>query len=132
MHHQSSDKPSDSDKLAGRLDPYSTIIIAVVCCLAFHGYEVSNFTLSIDEESAISNLFFIQQGRWGEAVRHWLLIPNSSINIPLAPLATGLTFYSVAFVLFLQLVRVKYWENSGCCCTILLRLSRPPVYFRVQ
>lgn len=84
--------------------------LAIACCLFFHGYEIFNFTLSIDEELNLggeSPLVYIQHGRWGLALRAWLLMPDTTA--PIAAIATGLALYGAAFVLLIWKFGIRHW-----------------------
>jgi hypothetical protein len=91
---------------------YSAIAMSLACCLFFHGYEIFNFTLSIDEELNLGGenpLIYIQHGRWGTALRVWLLMPDTTV--PIAATATGLALYSAAFVLLIRYFRIQHWGS---------------------
>ena len=85
------------------------IVIAVFCSLFFHGYEMFQYTLSIDEELMLTNsdpLRYIRRGRWGASIFSWLRTP-----LPVTHLMTGLVLYGAAFVLLMRRLEVKNWES---------------------
>jgi hypothetical protein len=89
---------------------YAAVALGVACCLFFHGYEIFNFTLSIDEELNLggeSALGYLQHGRWGLALRTLLLMPDTTA--PIAAIATGLALYGAAFVLLIRQYRIQHW-----------------------
>ena len=90
----------------------AAIGMALVCCVVFHGYEIFNFTLSIDEELK-AYLYTpsadIQQGRWGRVLYYWLIAENTTD--PVTPIAAGLTLYSVAFVLLIKNLLINNWRS---------------------
>jgi hypothetical protein len=93
------------------VDPVLAVAIAaaIFCCLFFHGYEVFQYTLSIDEElmlGGINPLQYIQLGRWGAFLLWWLRTP-----LPITPMVAGLALYSIAFVLLMRQFQIKNWES---------------------
>jgi hypothetical protein len=90
---------------------YTAILMAVVCSLFFHGYAIFNFTLGIDEEYPLmhSTIHAIQNGRWGQALRCWILARD--MTLPITPIATGLALYSTAFVLLINKLRIQHWST---------------------
>ena len=89
---------------------YAAVALAIACCLFFHGYEIFNFTLSIDEEVNLGgeDLFtYLQHGRWGLALRVLLLMPDTTV--PIAAIATGLALYGTAFVFLIRQYRIQHW-----------------------
>ena len=92
------------------VDPVLAVAIAaaIFCCVFFHGYEVFQYTLSIDEELMlwpINPLQYIQLGRWGGFLLSWLRTP-----LPVTSMMAGLTLYSTAFVLLMRQFQIKNWE----------------------
>ncbi len=91
----------------------AAIVMALVCVLLFHGYEIFNFTLSIDEEH---KLYFnnpatdVVQGRWGRALYYWLILPDTTI--PVTPIAVGLILYATAFVLLVKHFQLRQWQSA--------------------
>ena len=93
------------------VDPVLAVAIAaaIFCCVFFHGYEVFQYTLSIDEELMlwpINPLQYIQLGRWGGFLLSWLRTP-----LPVTSMMAGLTLYSTAFVLLMRQFQIKNWES---------------------
>ena len=93
------------------MDPVLAVAIAaaIFCCVFFHGYEVFQYTLSIDEELMlwpINPLQYIQLGRWGGFLLSWLRTP-----LPVTSMMAGLTLYSTAFVLLMRQFQIKNWES---------------------
>ena len=91
---------------------YAAIGMGILCSLYFHGYEIFNFTLSIDEEllqGSNEALAHIGQGRWGIALRYWLLIPDATL--PITPIATGLALYAIAFTLLIGKFKIQHWQS---------------------
>ena len=85
------------------------IVMAVFCSLFFHGYEIFQYTLSIDEElmlSKVNPLQYIRRGRWGAIAVSWLRTP-----LPVTHMMTGLVFYGTAFVLLMRRLQVQNWES---------------------
>ena len=83
--------------------------MAVFCSLFFHGYEIFQYTLSIDEELLLTKpnlLQYVRRGRWGAIIFSWLKTP-----LPVTHLMTGLVLYSAAFVLLIRRLQVKNWES---------------------
>ena len=112
---------------------YTAIVMAVVCCLFFHGYEVFNFTLSIDEELMRGSRVptsAVAQGRWGVALCHWLLMPDATLSI--TPIATGLALYGAAFVFLITKFRISALGLGRRCCAIVFRISCPCLRHCVQ
>ena len=88
----------------------AAIVSAIVCCLFFHGYEIFNFTLSIDEETNLGGepyFDYLQHGRWGLALRTWLFMPDTTV--PITAIGTGLALYGAAFVLLVRHYRIGTW-----------------------
>ena len=82
--------------------------MAVFCSVFFHGYEVFQYTLSIDEElmlGGVSPLEYVQRGRWGGIVLWWLRVP-----LPVTSMVAGLVLYTAAFVLLIRQFEIKNWE----------------------
>ena len=76
-----------------------SFLIAIIC----YGYEIFNFSLSIDEElasftNASDNRFLIEIGRWGTYLLNHLLFPYSLL--PYAPFLFGVLFLAAASVIF--------------------------------
>jgi hypothetical protein len=87
-------------------------VMAVAAVLFFHGYEIFNFTLSIDEELNLAGediYINIQQGRWGQALRILLLMPDTTA--PIVSLGTGFALYSAAFVLLARQLNIRHWGS---------------------
>lgn len=85
------------------------IVMAVFCSLFFHGYEMFQYTLSIDEELMLTKpdlLQYVRRGRWGAIIVSWLKTP-----LPVTHLMTGLVLYGTAFVLLIRRLQVKNWES---------------------
>jgi Glucosyl transferase GtrII len=90
----------------------AAIVSAVACCLFFHGYQIFNFPLSVDEELNLGGEnveTYLQHGRWGLALRTWLLMPDTTV--PIAATATGLALYGAAFVLLIRHYRIQHWVS---------------------
>jgi hypothetical protein len=78
-----------------------SIVMAVIC----YGYELFNFSLSIDEEGylfqkAINDMHWIELGRWGTYLINLLLFPYSLI--PFLPTLISIACISSASVLFVN------------------------------
>ena len=89
--------------------PAVAILTAVFCVFFFHGYEIFQYTLSIDEELMLEKvdlLRFVQRGRWGTIALSWLRTP-----LPVTHMAAGLMLYGTAFVLLIRQFQVKNWES---------------------
>lgn len=87
----------------------AAIVMAVFCSLLFHGYEIFQYTLSIDEELMLGKsdpLRYIRRGRWGASVFSWLRTP-----LPVTHMMTGLVLYGAAFVLLMLRLQVRNWES---------------------
>jgi hypothetical protein len=87
-------------------------ILAAAAILLFHGYELFNFTLSIDEELNLAGediYVNIQQGRWGQALRILLLMPDTTA--PIASIGTGFALYAGAFVLLARHLNIRHWGS---------------------
>ena len=87
----------------------AAIVSAVFCSLFFHGYEIFQYTLSIDEELMFGTtdpLRYIRRGRWGATVVSWLRTP-----LPVTHMMAGLVLYGAAFVLLIRRLQVKNWES---------------------
>ena len=87
-------------------------ILAASAILLFHGYELFNFTLSIDEELSLAGediYVNIQQGRWGQALRILLLMPDTTA--PIVSLGTGFALYAGAFVLLARHLNIRHWGS---------------------
>jgi Glucosyl transferase GtrII len=85
------------------------VVMAVFCVLFFHGYEILQYTLSIDEElmlGTIDPLHYVQTARWGGIVLRWLKTP-----LPITPMVAGLGLYSTAFVLLVRRLQITNWES---------------------
>ncbi|MGH6824140.1 glucosyltransferase domain-containing protein [Methyloceanibacter sp.] len=85
------------------------IVMAIFCSLYFHGYEIFQYTLSIDEELMLNKpdlLNYIRRARWGAFVVSWLRTP-----LPVTHMMTGLVLYGTAFVLLMRRLQVKNWES---------------------
>ena len=86
--------------------------MALACCVLFHGYEIFNSTLSIDEEERAylySPLTDIRPGRWGAAVYSWLVA--SSTTDPVTSIAVGLALYSASFVVLVRILKIQNWQS---------------------
>lgn len=91
---------------------YAAAALAFACCLFFHGYEIFSFNLSIDEELSLGGepyRDYLQHGRWGLALRYWLLMRDTTV--PMASTATGLALYGAAFVLLIKKLKIQYWGS---------------------
>jgi Glucosyl transferase GtrII len=87
----------------------TAVVVAVLCALAFHGYETFNYTLSIDEELMFGKedlLRRIQRGRWGLLAVAWLRQP-----MPVTHFVVGLVLYGAAFVLLMRRFEVRHWQS---------------------
>ena len=89
--------------------------VAAFCCLFFHGFEVFQYNLSIDEELMLHkvDLFnYIGRGRWGAIVVSWLRTP-----LPVTHAVGGLVLYSVAFFLLVRRLEIQHVESIiiGSC-----------------
>jgi hypothetical protein len=85
------------------------IAVAAFLCLFFHGYEIFQYNLSIDEELMLQQpdlLRYVRLGRWGAFFFSWLKAP-----IPVMPMVGGLVFYSAAFVLLIRRLDVRHWQS---------------------
>jgi Glucosyl transferase GtrII len=78
----------DETAFAGPLDLYASPSLLVIWGLAFflvYGYELFNFSLSIDEElytfGLSGPLGWLQQGRWGMALFSWVLPRISALPV---------------------------------------------------
>jgi hypothetical protein len=83
--------------------------VAIFCCLFFHGYEVFQYNLSIDEElmlTKVNLLNYVRLGRWGSFFFSWLRAP-----LPVTPMLGGLAFYSAAFVLLMRRLGIQHWQS---------------------
>jgi hypothetical protein len=90
----------------------AAVAVAVAGVLLFHGYEIFNFTLSIDEEINLAGEDFfanIQQGRWGQALRILLLLPDTTA--PIVSVGVGLALYGGAFVLLIRQLGILNWGS---------------------
>lgn len=86
--------------------------LAAANILLFHGYEIFNLTLSIDEEVNLAgeDLYInIQQGRWGQALRILLLMPDTTA--PIVSIGTGFVLYAGAFVLLVRQLDIRHWGS---------------------
>jgi hypothetical protein len=85
------------------------IAAAAVSCLFFHGYEVFQYNLSIDEELMLHEpdlLNYVRLGRWGAFFFSWLKTP-----LPVTSMFGGLALYSAAFVLLMRRLDVQHWQS---------------------
>jgi hypothetical protein len=76
-----------------------SFLIAIIC----YGYEIFNFSLSIDEElasfnNASNNRFLIEIGRWGTYLLNRLMFSQSLL--PYAPFLFGVLCLAAASVIF--------------------------------
>jgi hypothetical protein len=88
----------------------AAVALGAVAILFFHGFEIFNFTLSIDEELNLGGediLLNIQQGRWGQALRILLLMPDTTA--PVVSIGGGLMLYAGAFVLLIRQLEIQHW-----------------------
>jgi hypothetical protein len=103
--------------------PHEVLLAAVAAAIAgillFHGYEIFNFTLSIDEEVNLAgeDLYAnIQQGRWGQALRILLLLPDTTA--PVVSVGIGLALYGAAFVLLIRQLGIRHWASVAVAAPI--------------
>lgn len=99
----------------------SSLLIAVIS----YGYELFNFTLSIDEEtqsfkSASDTGVIIAVGRWGLFLLNWLLIPQSVL--PYLPMLIALFCLSFISVVILNIEKNDF--VSGLVFSIIF-ISNP-------
>lgn len=86
------------------------IAFLVAGSLLSYGFELFNFNISIDEESAgvaRAQLFWIRMGRWGTYLVNRLITPYTTI--PVLPLAFSLILWSISLVVIFRLIE----KNSG-------------------
>src|SRR5262245_46395585 len=93
--------------LAGPLDLEASPSMLAVWGLAFlliYGYELFNFSLSIDEElhtfGSVSyrSLSWLRQGRWGMALLSWSLDPVSALPVVSTALFGAGLLFSIALL----------------------------------
>ena len=93
--------------------PHLTVL-TILILLLLYGYEIFNFSLSIDEEVYSHDLAvweWISQGRWASGVLDRLLPPIGDIPM-------------LSTVLFCAGIGVSSCLLEGCCSAVL-RLSAP-------
>lgn len=121
---------------------FFSFISSLISYLFVYGYEVTNFTLSIDEEQLDNFRQTLSLGRWGHALLHHYILPEPyipfftmtfaiiilAINASLAALYLDLSkYHSMAFVIMLaalpQLAYQLEFNNQADTIAISLLLS---------
>jgi hypothetical protein len=104
-----------SDKLFVRL----LLVFAIAVALLTYGYEINNFSLSIDEEVQSFNpanwIGWTSQGRWGMGVLTYIF-PSGMATMPFLPtflFATGLALSAVMFSSILTNSRESAFVFTG-------------------
>lgn len=95
-----------------------------------YGYEITSFSLSIDEEWALLegvSANYIRQGRWGIALLKHTLFPEGLI--PFFSAAVSIIFLSCAAVLLQHIFRLKRYSNYLFC---LLFIAFPQFAYQME
>lgn len=95
-----------------------------------YGYEISNFSLSIDEEWALLHgvsTNYISQGRWGIALLKHTLFPEGLI--PFFSAAVSVIFLSCAAILLQHVFRLKGYSRYLFC---LLFIAFPQFAYQME
>lgn len=95
-----------------------------------YGYEITNFSLSIDEEWALLDgvsANYIRQGRWGIALLKHTLFPEGLI--PFFSAAVSVVFLSCAAVLLQHIFRLKGFSRYLFC---LLFIAFPQFAYQME
>lgn len=95
-----------------------------------YGYEITNFSLSIDEEWALLDgvsANYIRQGRWGIALLKHTLFPEGLI--PFFSAAVSVVFLPCAAVLLQHIFRLKGFSRYLFC---LLFIAFPQFAYQME
>ena len=101
----------------------SIVIFAIFLGIMAYGYELFNFTLSVDEEIATFQTFsdlselWVQQGRWSNYFLFKLFMPGSLI--PFIPTLVAVTFLILSALIFFILIEGDKISKAIFCCLFI-------------
>jgi hypothetical protein len=90
------------------------ILYSVLIAIVAFGYELFNFSMSMDEETtsfipAAGRLFYIQIGRWGTYLLNLVLFPESLV--PYVPFLIGILCLAMSSVLVTSILEGSQWAK---------------------
>lgn len=109
---------------------YHLIVLAFTVAICAYGYELFNFSLSIDEPLKMfdaEKYAWIKQGRWGTFMLLQLFMPESLI--PFFPTLISVVFLVLSAILFLLILE---GDNISKCIFLLLFISFPSTSYFLE
>ncbi|MBS0967668.1 hypothetical protein CYR40_21885 [Chimaeribacter arupi] len=102
-------------------------LTALVCAIIVYGFELTHFTLSIDEEFSNNYLQTIALGRWGHALLRLFIFPE-----PYAPWFTTLCALLFASAAAVVMAKVLQFSAHISLCFVALFIALPQFAYQLQ
>lgn len=102
-------------------------LCSFICSVIIYGYELTHFTLSIDEEFFDNFYQTVSLGRWGHAFLRWYILPE-----PFAPFFTtlvSLLFFSLSTTLVTYIYNLN---TKDSCIMAALCMSVPQFAYQLD
>lgn len=102
------------------------LFISIMACLVVYGFEIFNFSMSIDEEFMDNTKSTIALGRWGHAFLRYYFLPE-----PFAPFFTHLiaiVFFSISAVIITMSIETSFKNKIAL---VILFVSYPQFAYQM-